>query len=648
MTPWSTSTGRLSSVRSHRHSRSHWRSVALASTALLMLAGLAGFRPSSGKPAEHVLTSVSTFKASNGEVFTATNHLVQDSPAALQAKRNLIKSALNGTNPSARKIVTSDGRIRHEYLVVWAGDKNASDITSADLAQFNPSVDPQTTEKRVKDLAPGPDFLAIVDATNGSPTEGRVVNTVTVDPVRSNEPHHMQYMWHKGDAIYAGGLYSDLTYVFSVKSLPAIKLTGVNMPMDTPCGSIPDAYFTLKDGTAYGTYMGGADVPGPCKYTNGAVRVSNGFGGSPGSIVHLNQTGKTLSEVPASADHPEGLCPDYPALPMPTCANPHGVQVREDLNRMVTSDFVEPRNIVLDPVREPDPYLLRDTVRVFDITNRDNAQLVSISHMPDGPRRESVPSFEEPRGTMEIGITNQPEHKGVFVSAMCGGAIYYSPDITAPVPVFREVWDVTAFSAFHYPGLSRGDGCSGSSWIQISPDDHYLFNAVIGRGPGSISLTGSDVPKQVFMLDISKLLAAGNNTTCEITTLYEATHGGSQSECPTQSDSYHMVDNTSGGPHWGAMDNYEVGSDGYYHETSHLSRIAFNDYFVARTNVDGNHELCILDISKQGKLSVDPNFVDEHTGQPCVDFNRLNWPHGGFGDAMPHSEVFAIADEDVK
>ncbi len=72
------------------------------------------------------------------------------------------------------------------------------------------------------------------------------------------------------------------------------------MPTDTPCGSVPDAYWTLKDGTAYGTYMGGADVPGPCTYTNGEVRVSNGFGGSPGSIVHLGRDGETLSEVPAA------------------------------------------------------------------------------------------------------------------------------------------------------------------------------------------------------------------------------------------------------------------------------------------------------------------------------------------------------------
>jgi hypothetical protein len=399
----------------------------------------------------------------------------------------------------------------------------------------------------------------------------------------------MQYVWNKGDSIYAGGLYTDITYVFDVKSLPMVKLTGVNLPMDTPCGTIPDAYWTLKDGTAYGTYMGGADVPGPCHYTNGAVLVSNGFGGSPGSIVHLNREGKTLSEVPASSGRAEGVCPNYPPLPMPSCANPHGIQVREDLNRMVTSDFLEPRNIVLDPVREPDPYLLRDTVRIFDITNRDDARLISLSHMPYGPRHEPVASFKEPRGTMELGVTNQHEHRGVFISAMCGGAIYYTPDITAVAPVFREVWDVTGYSGFHWPGEARGDGCSGSSWIQVSPDDHYLFNAVIGRGPGSTSLTGSDVVKQVFMLDIRKLLAAGNNTTCEITTLYAATHGGSQADCPTMSDSFHVADNTSGGPHWGAIDNYDLGSDGYYHETTNLTRIAFNDYFVARANVDGNH-----------------------------------------------------------
>ncbi|HZE66500.1 MAG TPA: hypothetical protein VE081_07725 [Sporichthyaceae bacterium] len=636
------------------HSRRPRRRVAvLGAVAALIAAGFVGVHSPQAGASDRVVLNASTFTASNGVVFTATNHLVQDSPAILKAKRDLIVSARNGTNPLAQKIVTAAGRIRHEYLVVWAGDENASDHASADLTQLNPSVDPsfndpKATEKKLRDNALGPDFLAIIDATAGSPTQGRVVNTVTVSPVSSNEPHHMQYLWHKGDAIYAGGLYSDITYVFNVKALPKVELTGVNLPLDTPCGSIPDAYWTLRDGTAYGTYMGGADVPGPCKYTNGAVRLSNGFGGSPGSIVHLDEAGKTLSEVPASSERHEGVCSNYPPLPKPTCANPHGIQVREDLNRMVTSDFVEPRNIVLDPIREPDPYLLRDTVRIFDITKRDDAQLVSVTAMPDGPRIETSAAWEEPRGTMELGITNQHQHRGVFISAMCGGAIYYTPDITAVDAVWREVWDVTAYSGFHYPGTSRGDGCSGSSWIQVSPDDDFLFNAVIGRGPGSTSLTGADVTKQVFVLDIRKLLKAGNATTCNIRTVTEATHGGAQADCPTLADSFHVVDNTSGGPHWGAMDNFQIGPDGFYHETEHLSRIAFNDYFVARTNVDGNHQLCILDVSRQGKLSLDQNFVDQRTGQPCVQFNRLSWPHGDFGNALPHSEVFAVADEDVR
>ena len=408
---------------------------------------------------------------------------------------------------------------------------------------------------------------------------------MTLGPVVENEPHHMQYMWHKGDSIYAGGLYSDITYVFNIKALPKVELTGVNLPTDTPCGSIPDAYWTLRDGTAYGTYMGGANVPGPCVHTNGDVRISNGFGGSPGTIVRLDKAGKTLSEVPSSSKHAEGLCPNYPPLPYPTCANPHGIQVREDLNRMVTSDFVEPRNIVLDPVREPDPYLLRDTVRVFDITERDNARLISVSHMPEGPRIEQFAAWEEPRGTMELGVTNLRKNKGVFISAMCGGALYYTPDITAVDLVWREVWDVTAYSAFHQPGLARGQGCSGSSWIQVSPDDNFLFNAVIGRGPGSTSLTGADVVKQVIVLDIRKLIKAGNKTTCSIETLREATRGGKQADCPTLADSWRSVDNTSGGPHWGAMDNLAIGKDGYYHETTALTRVAISNYFVARSNV---------------------------------------------------------------
>ena len=623
--------------------------AALAAVPVLIGSAVFGLQGTSANASDEVKVFTSKFTATNGEIFTATNHLVQDSPEVVEAKRALVKSAFDGTNPDAKKIVTADGKIRHEWIVAWAGDFNAADNNTASLVKEKPIV--AFDGDKLRDNAVGPDFLAVIDATKGSPTYGKVVNTVTTGPVVENEPHHMQYLWHKGDEIFAGGLYSDITYVFDVKKLPNVSIKGVNLPTDTPCGSIPDAYWTLKDGTAYGTYMGGADVPGPCTYTNGEVRLSNGFGGSPGSLVHIGRDGKTLSEVPAALkeSEDENVCLNLPAIPtQATCANPHGIQAREDLNILIASDYAEPRNIVLDPVKAPDARVFRPTVRTWDITERDNATLRSVSYMPDGPRKERLAAHEEPRGIMEVTVTNQKQHKGAFASSMCGGVVYYTPDITSAAPKWREVFDVTTAARTHNPQVNEAAGCAGAGWVQTSPDDKYLYHAVIGRNPGTIDPKDSGTAKQVYLLDIRKLLASGTNTSCSIDTIQEVSKGGAEKDCPTLTDSFQVQDNSSGGPHWGTPDNFTIGKDGYYHETQNVTRIAFSNYFVARTNLDGNHQLCILNISKAGKLSLDDTFIDENTGASCVNFNRTSWPHGDYGDAKPHSMLFVVADEDVR
>lgn len=69
-----------------------------------------------------------------------------------------------------------------------------------------------------------------------------------------------------GQRSYAGGLLSDTTYVFTATHLPVLRLGGVTTPTDTLCGSMPDAYTVLRDGTAYGSHMGGPDVPNPSRY----------------------------------------------------------------------------------------------------------------------------------------------------------------------------------------------------------------------------------------------------------------------------------------------------------------------------------------------------------------------------------------------
>jgi hypothetical protein len=548
-------------------------------TAVLLAASLVAGAPNGAFGSS---TETSTFRASDGKEYTATNHLIQ-----------------GAGRPGGRS-----------YLLVWTG-----------------AAEPTT-----------PDFITVVDTTKGSRGYGKVLNTVTLGPQLQNEPHHMQYVWHKGDRIYAGGIMSDTVYVFDAKRLPRLDLVGVNVPQDTACGTMPDAFNVLRDGNAYVTYMGGPNVTGPCRYTNGEVREGNGAGGTPGEVVLMGPDGRTIAEIPATpaeAEDPD-LCRAIPALPTASCANPHGIQVREDLDRMVTSDFAELRDFFGEP--QFDHHLVRDTVRIFDIGNRRDPKLVSVSHLPVGPRAptERMPLFNESRIVMETAVTNLPKHRGAFASTMFGGAVYYTPDITAADPQWREVFDdSTAYSRF---SDLRGGG-DGGSWLAVSPDDRFLFHTVLGT---QLDLPLDVTSGMVYVLDIQKLLAAGADTRCNIDTIEEVTKGGAESDCPALAGVVPVRDVTNGGPHWAALDNFEHGRDGTYHETKRITRMAVANYFVAAL-IDGDHRLCMIDVGPSGKLSVDDSFRDEVTGKPCLNFNRTAWPHGSVGGARPHGVLFVAS-----
>ena len=208
----------------------------------------------------------------DGETYWLTNHLRSDLIPTTVLQGLGIGTIIPGTplgGGSSGGTVPDDG-LRREYLVVWAGDNNILDRSGNQLTNLPDVVTPDLLGKGDQI---GPDFFAVVDATEGSPTYGKVVNTATVGPLVENEPHHMQYIWHKGNNIFAGGLFTDVTYVLDTSKLPALTLKHVNLPTDTLCGSVPDAYWVTKDGSAYGTYMGGPDVPGPCTYSDGTTRI---------------------------------------------------------------------------------------------------------------------------------------------------------------------------------------------------------------------------------------------------------------------------------------------------------------------------------------------------------------------------------------
>ncbi|WP_234027771.1 selenium-binding family protein [Pseudonocardia dioxanivorans] len=607
------------------------RKLLLGGLALAVVAGVVAIPATSDTAYADIQAVRSSIIGSDGKDYWVENHV---DTAAVDASREAL----------------ADQGKRPEYLIVWAGDENVADTAVPDVKNLPGSL-ANTTEK-VRNALPGPDFMAVVDATEGSPTYGKVVNTATVGPLVENEPHHMQYSWRKGDKIYAGGLFSAATYVFDVAKLPALSLSGISLPSQTLCGSVPDAYWVLDDGTAYGTYMGGPVVPGPCTYSHGEVRTGNGFAGTPGEVVRFAPDGKNLVEAPAAtttAEDPK-QCLDMPALSVPSCANPHGIQVREDLDAMVTSDYAEPRTIILDPVKAPSPYLRRPTVRTWDISDLNHPKVKSVSYLPEGPRStDTDPLHNENRAVMETTVTNLPGHKGAFAMTMQGGAIFYTADITATNPVWREVFDNTAAMRLIDPAVTNGGPSDNGGWLQTSPDDTKLYHAVIGRKPGALGKDDPGTAGGVFSLDISKLVEAGDDFDCSIETTAEIADGGAGADCPTVAG--HVAINPgskAAGPHWGALDNLAIGDDGYYHVTDRPARLATADYFVARTGLDGDHRVCIIDQDEDGSLSLDTTFRDEISGRPCINFNRTTWPHGAFGNAKPHSMLFVTADDDIK
>jgi hypothetical protein len=627
----------------------------------------------------HYRRSTQTIRDASGDK-TIINYTLTDEPAP--AKRNkgtkaALASASGSASTSARSAATSAvGQQQaascppsgngHQYMVVWSGKMNAADLTGKDAITYaqGGAVNPEGIKEVLpQELVPGQDMMVTIDAERGCDTYGKVVNVALIPGADGleNEPHHMQYIWFPGESVQAGGLFTSRLFTYDVSKLPQVQLKHINEPWNTPGGSIWDAFDVLPDGTAYGTLMGGPLYA---------------YGMTPGEVVHISADGKILGEFPAGA--PEGLPPvDSNGLPtcpdLGSCANPHGIQARADLHRLVTSDYAEPARIIEDPTKPENFNIFRRTVREWDITDTNHPRLIKVDVMPKGPRDDSNPGHAENLGIMELGktwdypLSNGTVPKGMFAESMCGGAIFYTSDVTdTTTHPWREVFDSTtavlspkAQSAFsgQVPNggpnsqITEAGGCDGAAWLNVTPDNRFLLHAVNGRYTNQDDFADSGTPKMLYALDVQKLLAAGSHYQCNIDNIRavnDSTKGGP--DCPTVAGVAPVNDTSTGGPHWGAFDNFSLSTvqltDPQTHkpftDTHAVTRLAFANYFVARTGVDGNHKVCMLNMDPvSGDLSYDNTFIDEKLGTPCVDFNRKHWPGGATtGYYKPHSMLF--------
>jgi hypothetical protein len=255
--------------------------------------------------------------------------------------------------------------------------------------------------------------------------------------------------------------------------------------------------------------------------------------------------------------------------------------------------------------------------------------------------------------------------KGFFAGAMCGGGVFFTPDITKVSPDSSNQWpqvfdDGIALMAARHESVDQflqDEGpCEGGGWMQVSRNNHGLFRAVTGQAPNIENDTSHGQPvKVIYSLDIQPLIksAQDGKVDCNLTrgvdtngdgvidlspieTAKAIAEGKQVVDCPRLLSTLTVNDTTSGGPHWGALDNHSLAADGS------PTRMVFSDYFVARSGVDGNHRLYMANIDpKTGQLSYDTTFRDEVTGELGFNFNRADWPgNPGAGFYKPHSMVW--------
>src|SRR5205085_10153522 len=133
---------------------------------------------------------------------------------------------------------------------------------------------------------------------------------------------------------------------------------------------------------------------------------------------------------------------------------------RPDLGRMVTNDYADARELGSDPLKTTEQHAFRPTSRIWDISNPAAPKLISVAHMPKSFKNTPNPAHDN-LGIMEGAKTYAPS-KGMFSESMCGGGIFFLPDVTNVQPdsssQWKQVWD-DGMTEMQVPGRDiRGAG----------------------------------------------------------------------------------------------------------------------------------------------------------------------------------------------
>jgi len=299
-------------------------------------------------------------------------------PTAARTRRG---AATKHAAATAAAAATADSN-RERFMYVWAGDQART----------------------------APDFVAVVDFDESSPSYGNVIGTVQLPGpgASGNEPHHVG-LSADGNTLACGGLLSvlkgqDEVFFFDVSNPASPQYISSANP---PQSAITDEFLALPEGGFLVTMMGGA------------------AGHHPGRVVEFNKQLQIVNE------YPENLPDDG--------FNPHGISARPEINRMVTSDFVCP-STTLHAV--PGGLDLRGSIRVWLYKQR---KLLRTIQIPGAV------------GTIDVKMIPGDPHRRAYTAGMADDHLYL---IDTDNGRYKSVFDFATISPGGFPQLMRmtGDG----------------------------------------------------------------------------------------------------------------------------------------------------------------------------------------------
>jgi 56kDa selenium binding protein (SBP56) len=285
-----------------------------------------------------------------------------------------------------------------------------------------------------------PDFIAVIDFNQHSPTYGKVLSTVPLTGASAfgNEPHH-GWLSADGKTLALDGLLSvlrnqDQVFFFDVSRPREPSFIRSDNP---PHASIADEFDSLRNGGFLATFMGSPD------------------GVNPGRLVEY--------------DANQHFVQAWPLNPRSDGFDPHGISIDEAHNLIVTSDFICPLH-TLNVTPGAGEVILRGSVRVWNLATRSIVRKIVV----DNPA--------SPAGTIGVQLIPGDRQLRAYTAGMADNKLYLIDTLHGTAtPVFD-------FSPFAVAG---------------SPIWPQLFKLNHAGTPLFITLNYSGNAGKVVQLDVS-------------------------------------------------------------------------------------------------------------------------------------------------